>query len=260
MRSYSIIGNGKMAHFLAQSLKDSGLQLQYVWARDAVKAEHFAQQYGARTCEDIRALPDQEDHFCFLAVSDAALPIIASTIRFKHSMLVHHAGSVSSGVLLQAADNFGVLWPIYSITGDQHTRTKDIPFVVEANNARNQQKLQQLASLMSTKIFELNEQQRFKAHLSAVLCNNFCNHLIAIAQEICEEDQINAQCLQPIIQQTLTRLDTNKAADVQTGPAIRNDQTTMQLHLNLLQEKPEWHKLYEILSSSIVKMYKRDSE
>ena len=42
--------------------------------------------------------------------------------------------------------------------------------------------------------------------------------------------------------------------DVQTGPAVRNDEKTMQAHVQMLTNEPDLQRLYEVLSQSIIKM------
>jgi hypothetical protein len=41
---------------------------------------------------------------------------------------------------------------------------------------------------------------------------------------------------------------------MQTGPAVRGDQSTMNAHLDLLNDKPELKELYQKLSQSIVNL------
>jgi hypothetical protein len=40
---------------------------------------------------------------------------------------------------------------------------------------------------------------------------------------------------------------------MQTGPAIRGDTTTIKAHLELIENKPEIHKLYQYITKSIQK-------
>jgi hypothetical protein len=44
---------------------------------------------------------------------------------------------------------------------------------------------------------------------------------------------------------------------MQTGPAIRGDQSTINVHLDLLAGKPELKDLYQKLSQSIVNLQER---
>jgi len=42
-------------------------------------------------------------------------------------------------------------------------------------------------------------------------------------------------------------------ASVQTGPAVRNDQTTMAAHLQMLEGQPQLQEMYTLLSQGIIK-------
>ena len=44
---------------------------------------------------------------------------------------------------------------------------------------------------------------------------------------------------------------------MQTGPALRGDQSTVNAHLDLLNGKPELKELYQKLSQSIVNLQER---
>ena len=94
-------------------------------------------------------------------------------------------------------------------------------------------------------------------HLTAVLSNNFTNHLFAVSEKLCEEQNLPFSLLLPIIQQTVSRLSNTTAYTQQTGPAKRNDGIVLQNHVNMLEKHPEWQKLYEVLSESIKQMYNK---
>jgi hypothetical protein len=54
--------------------------------------------------------------------------------------------------------------------------------------------------------------------------------------------------------ETAEKVQQHLPADVQTGPATRNDEKTMAVHLQQLVEKPELEALYKLLSQGIIKM------
>jgi uncharacterized protein DUF2520 len=60
--------------------------------------------------------------------------------------------------------------------------------------------------------------------------------------------------LQPLIEETALRIKTNSPHAVQTGPAMRHDNATIQKHLQLLEQYPELKKVYAFLSDSIERM------
>jgi predicted short-subunit dehydrogenase-like oxidoreductase (DUF2520 family) len=110
---------------------------------------------------------------------------------------------------------------------------------------------------LSEKVIELNSEQRKTLHLGAVFACNFTNHLLALAQELLEEKGLDYELLKPLIQETLSKIEMNDPASVQTGPAIRKDQATILSHLDLLKHNPDLSELYTKLSQSIVNLHER---
>jgi predicted short-subunit dehydrogenase-like oxidoreductase (DUF2520 family) len=84
------------------------------------------------------------------------------------------------------------------------------------------------------------------------MVNNFTNHLYAQAQAYCEAENLDFALLLPLIHETVDRLHDFPARSMQTGPAARGDQPTIQAHLQLLNEMPHLAQLYSFLTNSIL--------
>ncbi|HEX4956878.1 MAG TPA: DUF2520 domain-containing protein, partial [Lacibacter sp.] len=76
----------------------------------------------------------------------------------------------------------------------------------------------------------------------------------------CNGHQLSFQMLHPLIMETAERLKAETARQLQTGPARRGDEQTMQKHLQLLNNEPELQDLYKTISNSILKMYHKNKE
>ena len=95
---------------------------------------------------------------------------------------------------------------------------------------------------------------RLKYHLAATLVNNFTNYLFAMAESFCKKENISFAVLQPLMEETVIRLRNISPAATQTGPAIRNDQNTIQKHRELLNDYPAHiAKFYELFTQEIQK-------
>ena len=81
--------------------------------------------------------------------------------------------------------------------------------------------------------------------------NNFPNHLYALAENYCKKEGIDFKELLPLIEETVSRLKDISPSNSQTGPAVRNDEETIEKHLSLLHAHPQMKKVYEALTSSI---------
>jgi len=110
-----------------------------------------------------------------------------------------------------------------------------------------------LAENLSDSVQVITDEQRLKLHLAAVFANNFTNHMIVIAQKLAKENGLDAALLEPLLEKTFLRLKNNLAIELQTGPAVRGDIKIIEKHLKLLENHPEWQKIYSFVSENISK-------
>ena len=98
----------------------------------------------------------------------------------------------------------------------------------------------------------MSSEQRKQLHIAAVFACNFSNHMFAIADKILTQSNIDFKLLLPIINQTVKKLNKNKASEVQTGPAKRKDKKIIESHIKKLSDK-ETKEIYKLISDSIMK-------
>ena len=110
--------------------------------------------------------------------------------------------------------------------------------------------LSQLASTISDIYMPMNGEQRKVLHLAAVFSCNFVNHLFEISHDVLAEHAIPFQILFPLIQETISKIQTLTPHEAQTGPALRWDETVMQGHTEMLGDTRRRH-IYQMLSESI---------
>jgi predicted short-subunit dehydrogenase-like oxidoreductase (DUF2520 family) len=84
-----------------------------------------------------------------------------------------------------------------------------------------------------------------------VFSSNFSNLMYHITNNIATEQSIPFDIVYPLIKQTAAKIEGNKPADVQTGPAIRGDKEVIKKHLKKLDGNKEFQKIYSLLSSAI---------
>ena len=113
-----------------------------------------------------------------------------------------------------------------------------------------------LAQVLTAKVYEISSFQRKILHISAVFVNNFTNHVIKIGKDICKENEIPSEILNPLIMETFGKLQKTNPFDAQTGPARRGDIQTLKSHLSLLNENQK--KIYEIITNSILETYGKE--
>ena len=135
------------------------------------------------------------------------------------------------------------------------TSLPETPILIDGSSDDVKALLIDFASSFSPKVSLADDETRMQMHLSAVIVSNFSNHLYALMEGYCTQQQLNFQLLHPIIAEVANRLVSGTAYDLQTGPARRGDDSTIQKHLHMLKEDPKLQKLYQIFTESITSMY-----
>ena len=59
------------------------------------------------------------------------------------------------------------------------------------------------------------------------------------------------EIIRPLIAETADKVMGNLPENVQTGPAVRTDESTLNKHLSMLTDMPELQNIYQTLSDSI---------
>lgn len=229
-----MIGSGNVATALAKRI---------------IKAGHKVVQVKGHTIERVNEIETDGDIY-LLAISDNALYNLPGQLNLGDKLIAHTAGSVSKEVLKNISSNYGVLYPLQSLRKELDVLT-EIPLLIDANNKSSQEILLQFAKQLSTQVGEADDQQRMKLHIAAVFVNNFTNHLYALAEDYCKKENLDFSLLYPLINETAQRVQLLPAAQLQTGPAIRNDDSTLDKHLALLEKHPSLQALYRQFTKSI---------
>jgi len=248
-----LIGSGNTATVFGKLIANAGHRIVQVWSRNQKHADELANQLNAESIKTLKDLTSDAE-ICIIAVSDLVIPEIADQLRFKKKVLVHTAGSVSMSVLKNSSPNYGVLYPLQSLNKNM-VGLPEIPILIDGNSDDVKALLIDFASSFSSKVSLANDETRMQMHLSAVIVSNFSNHLYALTESYCAKHQLNFQLLHLIIAEVANRLGTGSAYDLQTGPARRGDDLTVQKHLHMLKEEPDLQKLYQLFTESIVSMY-----
>jgi len=181
-----------------------------------------------------------------IAVSDDAIAEVSSKIT--NDFVVHTSGSVAMNDL-KNSHRKGVFYMLQTFSKDKKVDFNEIPFCLEAENKEDYQLLEFLAKSIGQKIYTISSEQRKTLHVAAVFVNNFTNHLFKIGNDICNTNNVPFEILQPLIKETVLKIEKLSPEKAQTGPAIRNDKKTIKNHLNLLDKNQQ--KIYKILTKSI---------
>ncbi len=246
-----IIGTGNVAAILGRKLKLAGHAIVQVFGRNELTASALAAELGAKPCSLWNAITQSAELY-IIAIADKALAEIEKQLHLKNQLVVHTAGAVSINVLKNVSSNYGVLYP-YQTLRKEIEPIPEIPLLIDANTETSAQQLMDLAKTISVNVTRANDDERMKYHLCAVLTNNFSNYLFTVAADYCQKNGLDFNNLLPLIDETASRLHRFSPHAVQTGPGIRKDLSTIDRHLNLLNNEPGLKNLYKVLSEEILK-------
>ncbi len=244
-----IIGTGNVATVLGKLISGNGHRIVEVVGRNAAAAQTLARLFGASANTSFSNINDSADIY-IIAVVDTAIETVAKQLTLQHKLVVHTAGSVSIQVLGKLSGGYGVLWPLQTLRKEMKA-IPEIPIVIDASNEATYTTLLAFTKSITKTVFRANDVKRIKLHLTAVLVSNFTNHLYTLAEDYCHKESLEFKLLLPLIQETGNRVQTNSPKAVQTGPAVRGDNTTINNHLQLLKANPTLQKIYQLLSDSI---------
>ncbi|WP_315101781.1 Rossmann-like and DUF2520 domain-containing protein [Capnocytophaga sputigena] len=248
----NIIGAGNMAYQLTQAFHNHPeVQLQQLYNRSKLSPEFDA--FEIEKTHHLSTLRPAD--MCIIAVKDEAIAGISKKLPFENQLVVHTSGNTSIEAI-DSKNRRGVFYPLQTMNKQTIVDFTKVPFCLEAENTNDFCLLQRLASLLSTKIYTLNSYQRRVLHLAAVFMNNFSNHLVYISQQICKENEVPFEILQPLLAETFVKLQNTSAYDAQTGPARRNDFLTITNHLAMLDNN-NYKEIYNIITKSIINTYGR---
>ena len=136
------------------------------------------------------------------------------------------------------------------------TNIPAIPVLIDGNTEEDRTLLVDFANTITDQVRIADDEERLKMHIAAVMVSNFTNHIYTLAEDYCTSEQVDFKFLFPLIVAIAQRLYEFSPSKVQTGPAVRGDDATIEQHLSLLKDYPEQRELYKWFSERIKKKFK----
>jgi predicted short-subunit dehydrogenase-like oxidoreductase (DUF2520 family) len=246
MIKITIIGSGNVAQHLIDAFeKNNAIDIIQVFSRTQKQITSLLDSN--KIINDWNALAEADLYI--IAVSDDAIADVSAQLPFENRLVVHTSGSVP----LTSLDNKnrkGVFYPLQTFTKGKEIDFKTIPFCLETQLESDFTILEKAASAISESIHKIDSHQRKALHVAAVFVNNFTNYLYQLGNDICQENHVSFDILKPLILETAEKLLTLSPKDAQTGPAKRNDISTIEAHESFLSNKNQ-STIYKILTKSI---------
>ncbi|ALM47669.1 hypothetical protein AMR72_01400 [Flavobacterium psychrophilum] len=241
-----IIGSGNVAQHLIKAFqKSEKAQLVQAYARTPKNLSHLLET--SQITSDISNLSEADIYI--ISVSDDAITEVSSQLPFADRLVVHTSGSTGMEHI-DSKNRRGVFYPLQTFSKSKEVDFNTIPVCLESEQDIDYQILDKLAQSISSQVYNIDTKQRQALHVGAVFVNNFTNHLYKIGNDVCNENKIPFDILRPLIQETADKIKTLTPEQAQTGPARRNDKTTIQRHLDFITDDNQ-KAIYTLLTQSI---------
>jgi len=255
IRHICIIGAGNVATHLSLSFYKKGLTIDCIHSRSIDKAKKLALQVDSDFTDQADKIPKNSQLYLLCVPDDAIVPVAKSI--HKHSnpkaIIAHTSGSASSTTLQRFFSHFGVFYPLQTFSKNRELIISEIPFFITASDTKTEKELAALAKTLSKKIQIISDKQRMVLHVAAVISNNFSNYLFQVSATLLKNNDLDFSNIKPLILETAAKIQDKDPKDMQTGPAIRKDQKTIEHHLDFLKDYPELKELYRFMSQAIQK-------
>ena len=246
----TILGAGNVATQLALVLKKSGHQIVQIYNRSDDAGVELAKTVGAEFSSNLSDLAEADVYL--VAVKDDAIGEIGAHFKFFDKIIAHTSGTKSKDLLQNASPNFGIFYPLQTMTKTSKVDFKTVPVLIEGSNKQTIVKLEELAKTISKNVHRVDEQQRQWIHVAAVFANNFTNHLFGISEQLLLAQGLPFEILKPLIFNFIQSLESHSPSEIQTGPAKRGDMQTIEKHMLLLADDTRLLKVYQVLTESII--------
>lgn len=251
MKRVVIVGSGNLAEALARAIsRNDALELVQVFARNPERGRAVAALAATAWTSDSASLAPAEVYL--IAVSDKAVGAVASSLPFPAEAIVAHtAGSVPLEAIPARFRRRAVFYPLQTFTAGRDVDFTPIPLFLETAEAYYPD-LERFARTLSRTVLRADSQRRARIHLAGVFACNFANHMFALGERIVRDAGLEFAVLKPLIAETAAKaLDAASPAEVQTGPAVRNDSATKARHGELLAFDRCLKNLYDTISQNI---------
>ncbi len=262
MYRISIVGAGNVAFRMALFLQGAGHSIECVCARDLEKGEKIVRALKRTRSEafvtsDFSQIPECD--MVVIAVSDNAIGQVAKQLPNKDQFTVHTSGATNSDVLENSGlTNYGVLYPLMTLSMHKDMDIRLVPFLLEANSSSGMNILTGVVSSLKAEFKICDSAKRLQFHTAAIFATNIINYSLSLAYDIASPD---FTFLLPSAIESVRKAFLHNPIVSQTGPARRGDTNTIEKHRQVLsQDKYSEHlEVYNFLTEKIFKKYNPDS-
>ena len=265
MKSFSIIGAGKVGVSLGLALVSKGLRLKYIsdCNPDAARRAKKIIKTGKMT-QDNR-LATQAAEISFICVPDGLIRKVVrelSELALDGHYIFHTSGAVTSRVLRPLSRQGAVVASFHPIqtfatTCPDPDIFRGIFFSLEGDEKAIELG-QSLAGKLQSGVILISPANKPLYHLACSMASNFMVVLLAEVKNLFEllglDEKASLEVIYPLLSRTLLNVKELGCEQSLTGPILRGDLKTVKGHLKALSSQPDLEKLYRLMSLEALKM------
>ena len=250
MKKILLVGSGNLATNLALNINKKGYLISQIYSPNKTNAKNLAKKIKSEWTSNPKEIKQAD--ITIIAIKDDEIKNVIKIL--PKNPTAHTSGSTSINVFKGHLSDYGVLYPLQSFKKDIKINMKNTPFLIEANNKKFEKELIKLASSLSKTTEKVDSYKRRKIHIAAIFACNFSNHMLVIAKQLLEKENISYKLLLPLIKNSFTRIESTDPLMTQTGPAVRKDTKIIEEHLKSIDED-EFKAIYKLISNNISKTH-----
>ncbi|WP_420316839.1 Rossmann-like and DUF2520 domain-containing protein [Ekhidna sp.] len=237
MSKVAIIGYGNVGYHLANRIASK---------------RHEATIFSRIPQEDFILSMDEfeSDSFDFiiLAVPDDKIKEVSDSLETSDAIILHTSGANAISDLNKHSKH-GVVYPLQTFSKTKEVDFNSIPVFVEGSD-EGEKDIFTFVRSFSNDVRLLTSTNRSKLHLAAVFACNFSNHMFHLSEKLLADLDMSFQDIQPLVEETFRKAIELNPSKSQTGPAARDDEETINRHLEMLRDE-QMKSLYRMITDSI---------
>jgi hypothetical protein len=256
IKNITILGTGNIANGYLHLFIKNQFKIDCIFGKSSKNIKKSVLKNTFFT-NNISKIPSTSDLYIF-ALSDDAYQEVFEKISKNNNLVIHTSGSMDSKSLGIFSNRWGCIYPLQSIKKNSKISWKKVPFFIEAANEKDEKLLSIFCATNKMNFSILNSSKRKKLHIAAVASNNFTYHLLSMVKEYCIKNEVNFKDLKPLLEKTIETALNEDPFIVQTGPAIRAENTLIEKQIKELKEFENLQEIYEIFTKQIIKKHRHE--
>ncbi|SHJ88908.1 Predicted oxidoreductase, contains short-chain dehydrogenase (SDR) and DUF2520 domains [Reichenbachiella agariperforans] len=246
-----LIGTGRVAQHLSSRLHQLGL-LHCIYGRALAKAQAIATSHRGVTATDNLDFSQSSATIYLIAVSDSAIAPVAQQLKLPPNAIVAHCSGTTDLDALANHNFTGIFYPLQTFTESSTIDWPSLPILIEGSTAETTRALLSLGTKISSQAKAVDANGRKRLHVAAVFASNFTNRMLYAAQTILHASDLDLKILEPLVQSSIQNAFEQGTQNSLTGPAQREDHTTLAHHRALLSQNPKLLQIYELVTAYIL--------